>query len=440
MVGPKGRFLATLAGITIIALLVRIAFHVAYSPAQLPFSDGLRYHAQANFFADGHGFIDPFAYAFRGQTLQSAGHPPLFVFALAAVSFLGGTSVLAHQLTEIALDTLAVATIGLVAREVVGDRAGVIAALLAAVYPRLWATEGEVLSECLYAVTIASMLLVAYRFWRSPSLAHALLLGLTVGLAALCRGEGLILLPMLVLPVVARVRRVPTRRPALLLAAAVGSLLVLAPWAIYNATRFKEPVLISTNVGFVVAGANCDTTFHGKQLGFWDIACAARPVTGDESERSGKLRRIGTSYALDHVGHLPVVMAARVGRVLELFHPDPFTFGPSWVRVLMLGAWYGLIPVAIAGAVVLRRRRTTLLPLVATVAAVITSVALTWGALRFRVPVDVAFIVLAAVALDAALPSSNRSGRLGTRRKRVDAPPDDETRQARASEGQRSVS
>ena len=422
MVGPRARFYATLAGITVLALLIRLAFNVAYAPAQLPFSDGLWYHGQANFLADGHGFIHPFAYAFRGQTLQSAGHPPLFVVVLAVVSFFGGTSVHAHQLTELALDVLAVGTIGLVAREMVGDRVGVIAALLAAVYPRLWATEGEVLSESLYALTIASMLLVAYRFWRHPSMARALLLGLTVGLASLSRGEGLLLLPMLVLPVVGFARRVQARRPLLLLAAAVGALLVLAPWMIYNATRFKEPVLISTNVGWVVAGANCDTTFHGKQLGYWDITCAARPVTGDESQQSGKLRRIGTSYALHHIGRLPLVMAARVGRVFELYRPDPFTFGRPWVRVLMLGGWYGLIPFAIAGALVLRRRRTTLLPIVATVAAVTTSVALTWGSLRFRVPVDVAFVVLGAVALDAVLPRSNRR-RGESRGERVDAPP-----------------
>jgi 4-amino-4-deoxy-L-arabinose transferase-like glycosyltransferase len=414
--GPRPRFVATLAGITLIALLVRLAFHFAYGPERLPFSDGLWYHAQANLLADGHGFIDPFAYAFRGQTLQSAGHPPLFVFVLAAVSFLGGTSVHAHQLTEVALDTLAVATIGLVAREVVGDRAGVIAALLAASYPRLWATEGEVLSESLYAVAIASMLLVAYRFWRHPSSAHALFLGLTAGLAALCRGEGLLLLPMLVLPAVAVARRVQGRRLALLLAAAIGALLVLAPWMIYNATRFKEPVLISTNLGYVVAGANCHTSYYGKQTGFWDISCAARPTTGDESQRSAQLRRLGTSYALDHVTRLPVVVAARVARVLELYHPDPFTFGPSRVRVLMLGAWYALVPVAIAGAIVLRRRRTTVLPLVATIATVAIGVALTWGSLRFRIPVDVSLIVLAAVALDAVLPSRRRAPALtGTR-------------------------
>jgi hypothetical protein len=108
-------------------------------------------------------------------------------------------------------------------------------------------------------------------------------------------------------------------------------------------------------------------------------------------------------------------MSARVARVLELYHPHPFTFGGSWVRVLMLAAWYGLIPIAIAGAVVLRRRRTTLLPLVAAIVAATANVALTWGSLRFRVPIDVAVVVLAAVGVDAAMPSSRRRRRPDTR-------------------------
>jgi 4-amino-4-deoxy-L-arabinose transferase-like glycosyltransferase len=403
VVGPRTRFAATLAAIVGIALVIRLAFHFAYAPARLPFSDGYFFHLQANLLAKGHGFIHPFLYAFRRETVPSAGHPPLFVLVLAGVSFFGGTSVLAHQLAEIALDTLAVVAIGLVGREVVSDRVGVIAALLAAVYPGLWATEGEVLSESLYALIVAAMLLIAYRFWRRPSWPGALVLGLTVGLAALCRGEALLFLPLLVLPAIAGARRVQVGRPLLLLAATGGALLAIAPWIAYNATRFDEPVLISTNLGYVLAGANCDKTYHGKEMGYWDVQCASRPATGDESEQSGQLRRLGTSYALDHIGRLPVVTVARVGRVFEVYKPDRFSFGPPWVRDLMVGAWYALIPLAIAGAVVLRRRRTTLLPLVAMVAGVTAAVVLTWGSVRFRVPVDLAFLVLAAVAVDAAL-------------------------------------
>lgn len=101
---------------------------------------------------------------------------------------------------------------------------------------------------------------------------------------------------------------------------------------------------------------------------------------------------------------------ARVARVFEVYRPNPFSFGPPWASDLMVGAGYAVIPLAIAGAVVLRRRRVTLLSLVAMVAAVTTAVALTWGSVRFRVPVDVSFLVLAAVTLDAAL-STRRPAR-----------------------------
>jgi hypothetical protein len=61
-----------------------------------------------------------------------------------------------------------------------------------------------------------------------------------------------------------------------------------------------------------------------------------------------------------------------------------------------------LIPLAIAGAAILRRRRTTLIPLTATVVAVAMTAVLTWGTRRFRVPVDIAFVILVAVAIDRA--------------------------------------
>jgi 4-amino-4-deoxy-L-arabinose transferase-like glycosyltransferase len=246
------------------------------------------------------------------------------------------------------------------------------------------------------------MLLLAYRFLRRPSRRGILALGVVVGLGALCRGEAVLFLPMLVVPAAVVAGGTRTRRLASLAIAVAGVLVVVAPWMIYNATRFKEPVLISTSIGYLVAGANCESTYHGHELGVWDAACASRPTSGDESQRSEQLRRIGTTYARDHVGRLPIVVAARVGRLFEVYRPTPSTFGPSWIRDLMLASWYVLIPLAIAGAAILRRRRTTLIPLTATVVAVAMTAVLTWGTRRFRVPVDIAFVVLVAVAIDRA--------------------------------------
>ena len=41
--------------------------------------------------------------------------------------------------------------------------------------------------------------------------------------------------------------------------AAVGaSVLVVAPWVVYNLSRFDQPVFLSTNDGLALAGSNCD--------------------------------------------------------------------------------------------------------------------------------------------------------------------------------------
>ena len=79
--------------------------------------------------------------------------------------------------------------------------------------------------------------------------------------------------------------------------AAVGvTLLTLAPWMIFNATRFERPVFISTNEGLTLYGANCPDTYFGPALGFWSINCALTypmPADFDQSEKSVEFRRAG---------------------------------------------------------------------------------------------------------------------------------------------------
>jgi hypothetical protein len=61
-----------------------------------------------------------------------------------------------------------------------------------------------------------------------------------------------------------------------------------------------------------------------------------------------------------------------------------------------------VLGLAVAGAVVLWRRRPALVvPLAALIVLVTVTAAYAYGATRFRVPGEVALIVLAAVALEA---------------------------------------
>jgi hypothetical protein len=68
-----------------------------------------------------------------------------------------------------------------------------------------------------------------------------------------------------------------------------------------------------------------------------------------------------------------------------------------------------LLPLAIAGAVVCWRRRITLVPIVAHVVVVTATAAVTFGVTRYRVPVDICEILLAAIAIEAWVSRRDRT-------------------------------
>jgi len=145
------------------------------------------YHWQANLIADGHGFAEPYKWRIEHRLSPSAGHPPLYPLALAAVSALGGTGELAHRCAGLVFGAATIALVGLLGRRVGGERTGLLAAALCAAYPLMIAVDGALMSETLYGALIAATLLAAYRLLDRPGARRALLLGALVGLAALTR-------------------------------------------------------------------------------------------------------------------------------------------------------------------------------------------------------------------------------------------------------------
>ena len=361
------------------------------------------YHWQANLIADGHGFAEPYKWLFEHRLSPSAGHPPLYPLALAAVSALGGTGELAHRCAGLGFGAATIALVGLLGRRVGGERTGVLAAALCAVYPLMIAVDGALMSETLYGALIAAALLAAYRLLDRPAAGRALLLGALIGLAVLTRSEALLLLPLLALPVALRA---PRRRVVLAAATFAACALVIAPWTIRNEVAFGRPVLISTNDATVVAGANCPLTYHGVNLGGWDIRCISRRRDDNEAAQAAIWRREGVDYARDHAGRLPVVAAVRVLRVWDLWQPRrqvAFAEGRQ-VRVEQAGvaAWFALAVAAVAGAVALRRRGEPLLVLLAPAVAVCIGCVLGYGIPRLRHAFEPAVLVLAAVGVQAA--------------------------------------
>jgi 4-amino-4-deoxy-L-arabinose transferase-like glycosyltransferase len=439
------RFYLLLGLIVLLGFAVRMIYMFTAKWDQSIWGDAFTYHYTANGIADGLGFQawlpDVFLRADKGvpdffdyqhpetwglnatATGAAAENPPLFPLYLAAFSFVGLRSWHAHMIASTLLGTASVFVIGLVGRKIVSARVGLLAALIAAVYANLWVYDPLVLSESMGILAGAFMVLMAYRAWEKPTLSRMVWLGVTFGVAALVRSEFALLMPFVVIPLV--IRAMPGRavkdRIGYLAASGAVALLVVSPWVVRNLTLFERPTYLSHDAGLSLKSSSCDETFYGESLGWWSPECVidgkppkgVDPSVGDEYWRKEALAYIG-----DNLDRFPVVALARVGRMWQVFRPGtPWgslesgdTLGFTIVEGrsekaarLALAQYWLLMPFAIAGFVILWRRKVPVgpllaLPVLATIVAVYA-----FGNLRYRSISEVALVATAAVAVDALL-------------------------------------
>jgi len=368
--------------------------------------DGFFYSNVARALASGHLYVNPFNGA------PAADHPPLTVLVLAPASWLFSGSVLAQRLTMTLIGTITIVAIGLLARSVAGAAAGLAAAAIAAADPNLWVNDAVIMSESISALLIVATLASGFALARRPTLGRAAAAGAVCGVTVLARAEMGLFLPLMIAPLLLRPSALawPARIGRVALAAAALGL-VLAPWTIWNLSRFHDPVFLSTNDGTTLLGANCPATFDSNITGGWSLTCVLHAgVAGlDASQASTRQRQLALDYVKAHPGRIPVVLVAREGRTLGFWRPDQSVYinqgegRPRWASWLAFATFWALIPVSVAGVRGLRRRGVTLVPMGASLATVVVVSALFYGIPRFRLPLDVAMVVLAGVAAaDAA--------------------------------------
>lgn len=419
---PEARFRLGLAIIAAVALAIRCAYVLFVRRdigVGLGLNDAAYYQEAANLLADGNGFIEPFLHR-RGLSSQAADHPPLYIVYLAFYSFLGFDSALAHQLATCLLGTTTVVLVALVARRAAGEGAGLAAGVVAAVYANLWAYDGFLVSESMAQLWVAATLLLAYRFIDRPGVRSVAALGVAIGFATLSRAELCLLVPLLVWPAVIGRRSIDRRgRWRLAAAGTAAAVAVVTPWVGYNLSRFEEPVLLSNGFEVTLLSASCDITYYGDYIGYWSKTCVEDVLAGsgltDESDRSelaSLYRQAAFEYIGDNAGHLPLVVAARIGRVTGLFNVgqqmtlDVFPEGRERPTVRMaLAGYYLCVALGAYGAVHLRRLGRPVLPLLAAPVIVILTVTITFASTRYRATAEPALATLAGIGAYALLMS-----------------------------------
>jgi hypothetical protein len=409
------RFRLALLLMAAAGLVARVAYVVLMRDRGIP-GDGRHYHWASLYLVDGLGFISPITRALTGEHIQDAIHPPGWTVVLAGSSAIGLRSYLSHQLVACTIGTVTIVMTGLAGRAAFSRRTGLFAAALAAGYPNIWVYERELLSEPLAMLGVSTAIWLAYRFRAGLGPARALVLGATVGLLALTRSELITIALFLVVPLIWSAGGEGLRRISRLAIAGAACATVIAPWAIYNSTRLERPVPLSAGLGGAMRGGNCERTYYGDRLGYYELGCVTfAAVDSEQSIADAQYRRAALEYMGDNPARVPVVMAARVGRTFGFFRPlqqirlEAVERGtPVWVIRLGFIAYWTLLPLAVAGALFARRRRIPLYPMLAFPATVLVSVLLTTGSVRYRASAEIPVVILAALALDVATDALRR--------------------------------
>ena len=393
-------------------------------PSSTPLADEVWYVRVAHNVLQGRGFTSPY-FPFHAPT---ALHGPLTVLLLLPATLLEPRGYTAQRSTMALLGAIGVLVLAYVARELAGPRVGVVAGVLAAVYPGLWVNDLVATSESPAVLLLLVVLLLVLRYRREPTTARLVLLGLTIGLLALDRAELSILGLLLVVPtVIATSRTAPVRLATVVRALAVVGVLAVAvvvPWSAYNQQRFGQTVLISNDLGSTLVGANCPQSYYTGPVGYDGLTCwepvlyreiHAQPHA-NEAQADTYFRNEAVSYAVHHWTRWPVVAVLRELWLWSLWRPgwtvwtSTYYLGRAqWISWSQIVAFWLLTPFAAYGFVLARRRRLVLWPLVTMVAFTAAVGLLVTPHLRYRIPAEVVWVLAGAIAIDRLVLGAERA-------------------------------
>jgi tetratricopeptide (TPR) repeat protein len=394
-------------------LAVRVAY-VVFQPSfdptfQSPMLDGEYYLVWARAIAEGQGGFDGVYYL-----------GPLYPFLLALLTGGYDFDFGFLYLLQHALVVSAAAALGLVARRMSGDRAGIAATALVLLYHPALYFASRPLSEPLGIALLAWGLLAAVAAGGEASRGRAALLaGLLGGLAALARPS---FLPIPVLwALVLALRRKP--RGALL--AALGAALAIAPVAGRNLAVSGHLVPVSANAGIVLWLGNAPGAvgvytpvegFSGQLAAQQEEAVALASLEEgrklDAVEADRHFRKKAVAARLEEPLGTFLLFARRLGLTLDNAEHG-LDYAPSLdrnpVRFLAPLPFAVLLGLAVLGGIVGRRSPDRLAWWAAAAGCALTPL-LFYVSSRHRLPLA----LLLAVPAGAAL--SLRGGGIGRRR------------------------
>ncbi len=286
------------------------------------------------------------------QIMPTAYRPPLYPLALWLVGHKGQVNWMSIGLLHVVLGVATVMFVYAVARQLKLGSAAILAALLVAADPILLGQSVRVMTETLAALLVVLCLAALIALDRVYRPQRAILAGVLLGSASLCRAS-LLAWSLLVLLVVLARRDQLQRRIAVAAAMLFGLAIVIGPWTARNTRQFGRPIVTTTHGGVTLLWGNNPQYYrHLRQAPWgavWDVRELDLPVAssavpaGNDFSRQGIDElvedRMAYRKALEAIAQEPGMFAyACVVRLGHLLRPWPLktdqreTWQHRWLR------------------------------------------------------------------------------------------------------------
>ena len=228
-------------------LVLRLAFGLGYWVNEPLTRDEQEYLSLARSLAAGRGFVYDAALLenTRDQFDRAPGYPAFLALAGGGGGVTTGVPE-SVKIVQAMVGAVGVVLVGWLAGHLAGSRSATIAAWIAACYPPLVAISARAFSEALFwpiGLAAAALLSLAVRETSTPVSRTAAIAGVIAGVGALVRPAMIVFVALAVLWLLWR------RRPARLIAFALGAALVIAPWTVRNYLVDGRAVLVAADGG-----------------------------------------------------------------------------------------------------------------------------------------------------------------------------------------------
>ncbi len=274
-----------------------------------------------------------------------------------------------------------------------GSAVALVAAAITAGYAYFVFYSATLMTEGLYLVLVAWALSLTLDLAEEPSARRWAVWGLAVGLTSLLRQVFMPMAALLFLYVVWKARR-RVKIGHVALAGAIAAALIL-PWTVRNYLVFDRFLLLNSQAGQTLWNAN----HPDMGTEFWSVAMYPIPAEMEglnEAELDSALMQLALQNIAADPGRF---VGLSLSRLAEYFRFWPIPESSTFNNVARTASFTICLPFMVVGLVLSLRDWRRWLLLYLFIATYTLIHVISWAGIRYRLPVDVALVPFAALAV-----------------------------------------